>query len=102
FDHSHIGALIAQKWNFDWEMVEAIAYHHRPEAPESGSVLAAILAVSNHLCKRMGVGLERVNEDETLGDNWGAQALGLDEAACQQTQEILKGVLEEEKKLYDQ
>ena len=101
FDHSHIGALIAQKWNFDWEMVETIAFHHRPEAAESGSVLAAILAVSNNLCKQMGVGLERVNEGEGLSDNWGAQTLGLDEGACREIQEVLRGVLEEEKKLYD-
>lgn len=101
FDHSHIGALIAQKWNFDWEMVETIAYHHRPEGQESGSVLGAVLSVSNHICKRMGVGLERVKEDQPLSDNWGARSLGLDEGACQEIQEILRGVLEEEKKLYD-
>ncbi|MBZ0269820.1 HDOD domain-containing protein [bacterium] len=101
FDHSHIGALIAQKWNFDWEMVETIAYHHRPEGEESGSVLGAVLCVSNTICKRMGVGLERVKEDQLLSDNWGARSLGLDEGACQEIQEILRGVLEEEKKLYD-
>jgi putative nucleotidyltransferase with HDIG domain len=101
FDHSHIGALIAQKWNFDWEMVETIAFHHRPEAAESSSVLAAILSVSNHLCKRMGVGLERVNESQGFADIWGAQTLGLDEGACREIQEVLRGVLEEEKKLYD-
>ncbi len=101
FDHSHIGALIAQKWNFDWEMVETIAYHHREEAEAGGNVLAAILSVSNHICKRMGIGLERVNEDASLSDNWGARALGLDEGACMEIQEILQTILEEEKKLYD-
>lgn len=101
FDHSHIGALIAQKWNFDWEMVETIAYHHRKEAEESGSALAAILCVANNVCKQMGVGLERVDENAQLSDNWGARSLGLDEGACIELREILRGVLEEEKKLYD-
>ena len=51
------------------------------------------------LWKYMGIGLERVPEGETLADNWGAQTLGLDEGGCQEIQEILRGVLEEEKKL---
>ena len=101
FDHSHIGALIAQKWNFDWEMVETIAYHHSPEASSTGNTLSAILAVSNDICKRMGVGLERANNETPISQNWGAQALGLDDATCQEAQEILRQVLEEEKKLYD-
>ena len=57
--------------------------------------------VNNHICKCMGVGLERVKEEEQLSDNWGARSLGLDEGACLEIQEILRGVLEEEKKLYD-
>jgi putative nucleotidyltransferase with HDIG domain len=100
FDHSHIGALIAQKWNFDWEMMETIAYHHRPEAEEGGNTLAAILSVSNHVCKCMGIGLERVDESIGLSDVWGARALGLDEEACAGIRETLRTVLEEEKKLY--
>lgn len=101
FDHSHIGALIAQKWNFDWEMVETIAYHHRPEAEEGASTLAAILAVSNHICKRMGVGLEKAPENDQLAESWAARTLGLEEGALVEIQGILEGVLEEEKKLYD-
>ena len=76
FDHSHIGALIAQKWNFSWDMVEAIAYHHSPDAVGSGGGLSAILAVSNEICKRMGVGLEKPTEDPPpISENWGAAAL---------------------------
>ena len=101
FDHSHIGALIAQKWNFDWEMVETIAYHHSSEAESTGSTLSAILSISNEICKRMGVGLERADESVPLSENWGAKALGLDDTTCLEIQEILRQVLEEEKKLYD-
>ncbi len=100
FDHSHIGALIAQKWNFDWDMVETIAYHHRPEAESSGAVLGAVLALANILAKRMGVGLERAMEDGNAADHWSARTLGLDETACREIQEIMRTALEEEKKLY--
>jgi putative nucleotidyltransferase with HDIG domain len=100
FDHSHIGALIAQKWNFDWDMVETIAYHHRPEAQASGAGLAAILALSNALAKRMGIGLERANDAGSAADHWSAGVLGLDDNACREIQEIIKACLDEEKHLY--
>jgi putative nucleotidyltransferase with HDIG domain len=102
FDHSHIGALIAQKWNFSWDMVETIAYHHSPEAQNRGGSLSAILAVSNTLCKRMGVGLERVPEGAPpISESWAARALSLDENTCIEIQTTLQTILEEEKKLYD-
>jgi putative nucleotidyltransferase with HDIG domain len=101
FDHTQIGALIAQKWNFSWDMVETIAYHHRPEAEASSSPLSAILALSNDVCKRMGIGLEKANTEIPVSESWGAKALGLDENACTQMGEFLRVVLEEEKKLYE-
>ena len=100
FDHSQIGALIAQKWNFDWDMVETIAYHHRPEAEQSGAVLGAVLSLANILAKQMGVGLERQPEGNAAPDHWSARRLGLDETACREIQEIMRSALDEEKKLY--
>ncbi len=101
FDHTHIGALIAQKWNFSWDMVETIAYHHSPEAQATGGPLSAILAVSNEMCKRMGIGLEKPDATVPIGETWGAKTLGLSEMGCAQIAEVLRSVLEEEKKLYD-
>jgi putative nucleotidyltransferase with HDIG domain len=101
FDHTHIGALIAQKWNFSWEMVETIAYHHSPEAQTTGGPLSAILAVANEVCKRIGVGLEKGDPSVPLSETWGAKALGLEESACAQICEMVRVVLEDEKKLYD-
>jgi hypothetical protein len=82
-------------------MVETIAYHHSPEAETLGSPLSAILAVSNDVCKRMGIGLEKANTTPPMSETWGAKALHLDEKACSQIAEVLPAVLEEEKKLYD-
>ena len=100
FDHAQIGALIAQKWNFSWDMVETIAYHHSPEAETTGGGLSAILAVANEACKRMGVGLEKADESVPMSENWGARALSLDEGACQEIITVLAKILEEEKALY--
>jgi putative nucleotidyltransferase with HDIG domain len=100
FDHSHVGALIAQKWNFSSDMVETIAYHHSPQAA-TGGPLSAMLALANGICKKMGVGLEKVCGGPPLSETWSARALSMDEDACREIEEILRGVLEEEKKLYD-
>ena len=101
FDHSQIGALIAEKWNIAWEMVEAIAYHHTPESERPGSALSAILAVSNLITKRLGIGLERVSPETCVSEGWGAKQLSLDETACLEIEEIVKTVLDEEKRLYE-
>ncbi len=101
FDHSQIGALIAEKWNIAWEMVEAIAYHHTAESERTGGALSAILGVSNLISKRLGIGLEKVPPETLVSDSWGAKILSLDETACQEIEEIIKTVLEEEKKLYE-
>jgi putative nucleotidyltransferase with HDIG domain len=101
FDHSQIGALIAEKWNIAWEMVEAIAYHHTPESERPGSTLSAILAVSNLITKRLGIGLERVPQETPVSESWGAKQLSLDETACLEIEEIIKTVLGEEKRLYE-
>ena len=82
------------------EMVETIAYHHRPEAESCGAVLPAILALSNDLCKRLGIGLERPLENGSPVEHWSAGRLGLDAAACAEIQEIVRTALEEEKRLY--
>jgi len=101
FDHTHIGALIAQKWNFSWDMVETIAYHHSPEAQTSSNPLSAILALSNDVCKRMGIGLDKANTTFPVSETWAAKRLGFDENTCTEIAEVLRLVLEEEKKLYD-
>ena len=32
FDHGRIGRLVAERWNFPADLVEAIAWHHQPES----------------------------------------------------------------------
>jgi HD-like signal output (HDOD) protein len=32
FDHGRIGRLVAERWNFPADLVDAIAWHHQPEA----------------------------------------------------------------------
>ena len=51
-NHSEIGALIAQKWNFPDFLVNAIRYHHSPSAaPEYFRDLVDCVYLANMLCE---------------------------------------------------
>lgn len=60
FDHAEIGAKVAEKWNFPEELVEAIRYHHEPEAVENKTKeanLVDITHLSDAIVLMMGFGL---------------------------------------------
>ena len=47
-DHSEIGALIAEKWNFPESIIGVIRYHHAPEdAPEQFRNLCSVVYLSD-------------------------------------------------------
>jgi putative nucleotidyltransferase with HDIG domain len=49
--HPTIGALVAERWNFPEDLVEAIRYHHAPLAPGiRNHDLVMIIYLANHLC----------------------------------------------------
>jgi putative nucleotidyltransferase with HDIG domain len=51
-NHSEIGALIAEKWNFPERLVATIRYHHDPEAAESQyKDLVETVYLANMLCE---------------------------------------------------
>lgn len=55
FNHGQVGQRIGDKWNLPQDLVEAIAYHHRPE--EKDSDLTAIIHVADAMVMMMGIGL---------------------------------------------
>jgi len=49
--HSSIGGLIAEKWNFHEDLVEAIRYHHAPLSPGiRNRDMTMIVYLANQLC----------------------------------------------------
>lgn len=57
FDHSVVGAKVAEKWNLPIELVEAIGCHHRPMQSTSNPEVTSIVHVADSLCMMMGIGL---------------------------------------------
>jgi len=50
-DHSMVGSLMAQKWNFPVVLVDAIRYHHAPSLARTKQQLGAIINMANVLAK---------------------------------------------------
>ncbi len=59
FSHAHVGALVAERWNFPWRFSEAIAFHHDPLSASDHLQLACIVNVANSIMARMEIGFEK-------------------------------------------
>ena len=57
FTHCQSGELLARKWNFSSEIVEAIQCHHDTQGATIDVPLVAIVALADRLCRSSGLGL---------------------------------------------
>lgn len=55
FDHAELGGIVAKNWGFAPCMVDAIRYHHDPEAAQESPIPACIVCVANDIV--LGAGL---------------------------------------------
>jgi len=56
-DHAEAGAKLAEKWNFDEEVIEAIRFHHKPELAHKEPDLTAIVHLADCICMSLGPAL---------------------------------------------
>ena len=54
FDHVFIGERLAEKWRLSPDVIEAIAYHHQPEATDNP--VAHIVHLADVMCRALGFG----------------------------------------------
>jgi putative nucleotidyltransferase with HDIG domain len=86
FDHSVLGALVAEKWNLPASLVNAIRYHHHapadyPKTAPDHHRLIALTAVATRACTRLGLGRRGPIEsiDMTALPAWSALGLGAED-----------------------
>jgi putative nucleotidyltransferase with HDIG domain len=71
-NHAEIGALIAEKWNFPDALVNAIRYHHDPEAaPSTVKDLVDTVYLSNMFCEYESGGVTFDQFESSPLDNFG-------------------------------
>ncbi len=57
YDHTQIGAMIAEQWQLPEAIVHCIRYHHNPEGFNPPDALVDTVYLSNCVCLLMGIGL---------------------------------------------
>jgi putative nucleotidyltransferase with HDIG domain len=55
-DHAELSALIAEKWNFPREIIQAIRYHHTPLLATSEQDVVYLIYLSNLVAMLTGIG----------------------------------------------
>jgi len=58
-DHAEVGALILKNWSLPKEIVDAVRWHHDPDAAEEVSTLVDIVHIADVLCLMIGIGVGR-------------------------------------------
>jgi putative nucleotidyltransferase with HDIG domain len=76
FTHAHVGALLAQKWHFPQQLVEATLYHHDCLAAPRHRILAAIAALADASMIFLEVGFQK-NKSLQLAEEASARHLQL-------------------------
>jgi len=54
--HAELGARLATRWNFPDELVDAIRYHHQPEAADDDTALTDVMHLAESLTWSIGYG----------------------------------------------
>lgn len=76
FDHTDVGRLLADKWHFPEEIIEAITCHHRPALAKILPALTVIVHLANAICHKLELGPTR-RPDLDLSTIVSARALKL-------------------------
>jgi len=56
--HDHLGAILANNWNFPDDLVFAIRYHHVPNQSKRKSILTSIVHLADTIVLDLGYGIE--------------------------------------------
>jgi putative nucleotidyltransferase with HDIG domain len=57
FDHTEVGALLAERWKLPEKLVLCIRYHHTPSALDPPDPLVDTIYLANIVCLLLGIGL---------------------------------------------
>ncbi len=58
-DHAEVGSNILKHWSFPKEIVDAVRWHHDPDAAKTSSPLIDIVHIADVLCLMIGIGVGR-------------------------------------------
>lgn len=99
FDHTHVGALLVNKWKLSPVLEEAILQHHNRDALTKDNPLLLVMDLANKLCHKMSIGFTEEPDLDLVGCQ-ASQILGLKVDAFEHTAAVLKETLETEMEIF--
>ena len=89
-NHADIGAQILTQWSLPEDIVNAVRWHHKPEAAEKDDTMLDIVHVANVLCLMIGIGVGRdalqVTPSKVVTSRLGLESHHLERVASQTMQ----------------
>jgi putative nucleotidyltransferase with HDIG domain len=81
-DHQELGELIARRWQFPKEVVEAIGHHHNPEDVKNDADLAMLAYISDRIVNDMDQEYAETNplepEEDLIFTKWNMDRAGVE------------------------
>ncbi|MCB1183732.1 HDOD domain-containing protein [bacterium] len=99
FDHTHVGALLVNKWKLSPVLEDVILNHHNAEALSPENPILCYLDLANRLCKKMGIGFID-DPDLDLMNCPANQILGFGPETFEHVAEVLQETLESEMEIF--
>ena len=99
YDHTHVGALLVNKWKLSPLLESVILHHHNPDAMTADNQLLLYLDLANKLCKKMGIGFID-DPDLDIMNCRANQILQFSPEVFEHTAEVLQETLETEMEIF--
>jgi len=99
YDHTHVGALLVNKWKLSPVLEVVILNHHTEEAMTLDNPLLLYLDLANRMCKKMGIGFID-DPDLDLLNCRANQLLQLGPEVFENTAALLQDTLETEMEIF--
>jgi HD-like signal output (HDOD) protein len=105
FDHTQVGHLIAERWNFSSDLTLVISHHHKPWREIQKNSITALVKASNIIAHTLGLGAGRETQqtrriyEPKLAEAW--EHLSVSESAQREILELAGSTFEQEHSLYE-
>jgi len=101
YTHAELGAFVLEKWNLPPPLITAVMLHHKPVLIDEDDVdqrnLAAITALADLLCLKLGVGARAPRADLDIAGSQAALILGMDEGTLLQLESMFEETYAQDK-----
>ncbi len=101
YSHAQLGALVLEKWNLPVTLITAVMLHHTLAFSEEHDHyqrnLAAITALANMFCIKLGIGSRAPLADLDISTSQAAQELGMDDKKLLQLENSITETYEQDK-----